>query len=124
MRAIAFNLIVKLVINANPIPAMLIHRVRQHEKALPVPCTILPARMPPRRRHEKVSMNRLVQQRIDHVAPRAEFQQCLGEFQPDAREFVVVCGISYEFADPGAEGEAFGPGHFDAGEEEGAEVEI
>lgn len=64
-----------------------------------------------------------MQQRIDHVAPRAEFQQCLGEFQPDAREFVVVCGISYEFADPGAEGEAFGPGHFNAGEEEGAEVE-
>jgi hypothetical protein len=95
MRAITINLVMKSVENTHPMPPKIVDRMSKQQKPFPMPRAILAPRMPPRSRHEEVRVDRFVEQSIDHVCPGSEFQQRLGEFEPDASVLVSVLRISY-----------------------------
>ena len=88
-----------------------------------MPRAILTSRMPPGSRDEEVRVDSFVEQCVDYVRPWSEFKQRLREFQPDASVLVAILRVSHQFADSRAESQARGPGDFDSGQEQGAEVE-
>jgi hypothetical protein len=58
--SVAVDFIVKGVIDGDLVVAVVVHGVGKQLKARPVTCTVIPARMVPRRGDEEVGVNRLV----------------------------------------------------------------
>merc|ERR1712046_60441 len=78
MRTVAIHLVVESMIHRHLVATVVIHRVGEEQEPSAMPGPILTPRVAPARRDEKVAVDGLVQERIDHVAAGSELQQRLG----------------------------------------------